>query len=322
MQELIDEPSEQALRFIEYLKANPIELALNTEKGPKNKFNAAPLKFFIPLGVTLSHLGSLSTNLKQLIRTKVTAKTIDQLAPSLSITDLKVVFDLLPLTAQKIHYLQRRREIENSFEYIGDEIDLLAWYLDKGFNFCPEERAFGFFNIVLKSKELDNYIIGSANEEKVEKPELSLTKWWKDMLQRLDFKRGPQWLENSYILLNVPFEAQEMLEEMLEAKRCEMLKGDAEHPHEFILLETSEKERLYKVTGYLFQNHVAYERHDVMEDVLFGHMNGEAKGKLVIGINIDEGHYPYSMYGCLLSSDLFDNQFQKMVVPTPEEPEK
>jgi hypothetical protein len=318
LQELIDEPSEQALRFIEHLKAHPNPLALGTKKGTKNKFDAAPLKFFIPLGVTLSHLGSLSTNLKQLIRARVTERTIDQLAPSISITDLKVVFDLLSLTAQKVHYLQRRREIESNFEYVGDEVDLLAWYLDKGFNFSPEEREFGLFNVILKSKELDNYIIGSANEEEVVKPELAMTKWWKDMLQRLDYKRMQHWLENSYILLNVPRDAQKDFEEMVETKRGQMLKNEAEFPHEFIILETSEKDRCYMLAGYLFHEHVAYERKEVMGDIIFDHMKGEAKGKLVIGMNIDKGHYPYSMYGCLLSSKLFDSQFSKMSVSTSE----
>lgn len=44
LQELVEEPSEQALRFIEYLKDNPRELSLKVEKGPNNRFDASRLK--------------------------------------------------------------------------------------------------------------------------------------------------------------------------------------------------------------------------------------------------------------------------------------
>ena len=68
LKELIEEPSDQALRFIEYLKDHPSELVLPVKKGPSNRFDASKLKYFIPLGVTLTHLGMTGCNLKQLIR--------------------------------------------------------------------------------------------------------------------------------------------------------------------------------------------------------------------------------------------------------------
>lgn len=127
-------PSEQALRFIENLKENLTKLILPVKKVPANKFNANKLKYFIPLEVTLTHLGMMGSNFKQLIRAGVTTKTIEELAPSINLTDLQCVFDILPLAAQKIHYFQRRRELEASIDCVGDELDLLAWYLDEEVN--------------------------------------------------------------------------------------------------------------------------------------------------------------------------------------------
>ncbi|MCX2492989.1 hypothetical protein OQX63_05865 [Pedobacter sp. PF22-3] len=313
LQGLIEEPSDQALRFIDYLKDNPTQLSLKVKKGPNNKFDASLLKYFIPLGVTLSHLGMMGSNLKQLIKAGVTDRKIEELATSISLTDLQVVFDILPLAAEKIHYLQRRRELEANVEYMGDELDLLAWYLDDGFNLGDDEHRFGLFKMDLKSKELDNYIIGSANKEKVVKPELQKTKWWKDILLRIEEKQPPTWLEASYMLLNIPIDGQQEFEKLVDDMEEKMHRGTAEFPHNWILLETAEKQRKFVIAGYGYHDHLKDARNDVMGDILYDKTMEGAKGKLVIGMNIDKTHYPYSVLGSWLSSELFDNKYLKMV---------
>lgn len=318
LQELIEEPSEQALRFVEYLKENPTELSLPVKKGPANKFNASKLKYFIPLGVTLSHLGMMGSNLKQLIRAGVTTKTIEELAPSINLTDLQCVFDLLPLAAQKIHYLQRRRELEASIDYVGDELDLLAWYLDEGFNLGTDMDKFGFFNISSKSKELDNYIIGAANNEDVVKPELQMTKWWKDMLIRIEQKQFQAWLEVSYILLNIPISGQEFFERDVAELKTKMHLGTAEFPHNWILMGSQDEKRRFYIAGYCYHDIYFDARNDVISDILDSESTRDAKGILVIGMNINKENYPYSILGCRLSAELFDNKYLKMITSTQE----
>lgn len=313
LQELIEEPSEQALRFIDYLKDNPANLSLKVKKGPNNKFDASALRYFIPLGVTLSHLGMMGSNLKQLIKAGVTDKPIEELATSISLTDLQVVFDLLPLAAEKIHYLQRRRELEANVLYTGDELDLLAWYLDDGLNLGTDESKYGLFKMDLKSKELDNYIIGSANNENVVKPELQKTKWWKDILLRLEEKQITTWLETSYVLLNIPVDAQQEFERLVDKQEKNMHSGKAEFPHNWILLGTAEKHRQFVIAGYSYHDHLKDARKDVIGDILYDKTMEGVKGKLVIAMNINKSHYPYSILGCWLSSELFDNKYLKMV---------
>lgn len=313
LQELIEEPSEQALRFIEYLKDNPTDLSLVVKKGHPNKFNAGKIKYFIPLGVTLTHLGMMGCNLKQLIRAGVTKKTIEELAPSINLTDLESVFDLLPLAAQKIHYLQRRRELEANIDYVGDELDLLAWYLDEGFNLGTDLDKYSLFNVSLKSKELDNYIIGSANNEEVIKPELQMTKWWKDMLTRMEQKQFQSWLEMSYLLLNIPIAGQEYFERDIAELKVNMLKGSTEFPHNWILMGSQDEKRRFFIAGYCYHDIYFDARNDVINDILDDESTMNAKGMLVIGLNIDKEHYPYSILGCRLAVELFDNKYLKMI---------
>lgn len=309
LRELIEEPSEQALRFIDFLIENKGDLSLKVKKGPNNRFNSADLKYFIPLGVTLSHLGMTSTNLKQLIKAGVTTKKIDELATSVSFTDLEVVFDLLAKTSEKLHYLQRRRELEANVEYIGDELDLLAWYLDDAFNLGKDQEKYGLFKMDLKAKELDHYIIGSAKNEKVTKPTLSQSEWWKDILDRLENLKFENWLEVAYILHNIAVEDQITLIKMKDLLAKDVKAGRAKERHNWILLHTFEKNRQFAIAVYCYTDNLRDERDDIMSTILESDDMEGMRGTLVIAINVDRNHYPYSKLAFRTSPDLFETPY-------------
>lgn len=311
LKELIEEPSEQAMRFIEFLNDNKGDLSLKVKKGPNNNFNSAELCYFIPLGVTLSHLGMTSTNLKQLIKAGVTKKKIEDLATSISFTDLEVVFDLLPNTAEKLHYLQRRRELESNIEYIGDELDLLAWYLDDGFNLGKDQEKYGLFKMDLKSKELDHYVIGTANNEKVTKPSLRRSPWWKDILNRLESKKPEHWITISYLLHNFNYEDQITLSKMKDQLTNAILTGKTEKRHNWILLTNAETKRQFTIAVYCYTDNLKNERDDMMSDILYSKEMEGMKGALVIAINVDQKHYPYSSLGFRISPELFENKYMR-----------
>jgi len=113
--------------------------------------------------VTFSNLGLIGSNLKKLVESKVVDKKLEELAPSISFTDLEIIFELLSFEVEKIHYLARRREFEAHMQYEGDELDLLSFYLDNGFNIGETEYKKNLaLNLSMKSKELDPYIVGTS----------------------------------------------------------------------------------------------------------------------------------------------------------------
>lgn len=309
LKELIEVPSEQALRFIDFLKDNPVELSLKVKKGANNKFDASKLKYFIPVGVTLSHLGMTSSNLKKLIKAGITDKPIEDLATSISLTDLEVVFDILPGTAEKIHYLQRRRELEANVEYEGDELDLLALYLDDGFNIDNYIKKYSSIHVTLKSKELDNYIIESAQNERVIKPILRKSKWWADILSRLEQERPAIWLEASYILLNIMYVDQLRFKKEADKLFNNMRMGKSEKLHNWVRFETSNEERQFTLVCYGYRNSAIEDRDAIINDILDMSRVENKKGILIIGVNVDKKHYPYSILASTLSPDLFENRY-------------
>jgi len=157
----------------------------------------------------------VSSNLKEAIQGGLILNPPDPMAPSMSLADLEVVFTLLENEIQCLHYLVRRSEFEKHKNYTGDELDLLAFYLDTGFNVGEFEFSQEPINISMKSKELDPYFTGIARGVAVDKPKLKITKWWKDIIDMLIVRKPKLWAEMGYILLNVSLEDQKKFEQML-----------------------------------------------------------------------------------------------------------
>ena len=96
-------------------------------------------------------------------------------------------------------------------------MDLFAFYLDTGFNLDKREsEEKWFYNLVMKSKEIDPYVLNKEAGIESEKPELLMTKWWKDILSFIDHCKPQNRLELSYVLLNFHHEEQKRFEEMFE----------------------------------------------------------------------------------------------------------
>lgn len=307
LKRLIEEPSEQALNFIDYLKQQKNEIELRTLDGKINKFDPTKIKYYIPLGITFHHIGTISSNLKKLIEAKIVDKKLEELAPSMSFTDLEIVFQLLPLESTKIHYLGRRREFEAHVNYEGDELDLLGFYLDNGFNIGDVEYTRDLaMNITLKSKELDPYIIGAAEGVAVKKPELSMTQLWKDLLRVISQKRMDHWIETSYALLNSTKEDQEEFEKKFRELVQRILKGTLEKPHNWVLFLAGPERRRYAIGGYPYTTTDKELRNNIMMQILDSEETKNTRGGVVIGVYIPRPNYPYTVLAGRLSTDLFD----------------
>lgn len=308
LRDLIEEPSEQALRLIAYLKSNQKTHNFQTKRGVMNVIDSTNIKYYIPLGVTFSHLGMISSNLKKLIEAGVVKKSIDQLAPSMSFTDIETVFELLPLEAEKIHYLSRRREFEAHLDYEGDELDLLVFYLEQGFNIGDTEYAKDtVFNFSPKSKELDPYIIGKSEGRTVRKPELQMTNWWRDILTTIAQRKIEGWIETSFILLNSTKKDQKKFQNAIRELMGRIKQGRVEHPHNWVIFSTGPDRRKYAIGFYPYTTNDRELRNSIMGQIIESEHATNARGVVVIGVNLNQNDYPYSVFARRMSTDLFDS---------------
>ena len=308
LKELVVDPSEQAIRFQNYLMQNPTVHTFKTKSGKTNIVDITSKKYFIPLGVTLSNLGSIGCNLKKLIDAKVGSYKLEELAPSISFTDLEIIFELLPLECEKIHYLSRRREFEAHLNFQGDEMDLFCFYLENGFNIGEAEYENSMhFNLTLKSKEIDPFFIGKHRGVDVKKPILQKTKYWADILKQIE-NRGTSWLQSSYILLNLPKEDQIKFEKNIEKLKKNIIKGKCIEKHNYMVMYCGPKRRLYVIVGFPYKDIDINERNDVINDIIVSFEdNKEIRGIIVLGYNLDTMRYPYSVMAGSLKTNFFDS---------------
>lgn len=304
---LIEAPSDQAHRFINYLESNKQVHMFNTKRGGTNVIDSAVIKYFIPLGVTLSHLGSIGSNLKKLTKAGITRKRLEDLAPSISVTDLECVLELLPLEIEKIHYFARRREFEAHVEYEGDELDLLGFYLDTGFNIGQSEYNDSVaINMLMKSKELDPYFIASREGKLIPKPSLSMTSWWRDILTRISETRTEGWIETGFILLNTTIEDQERFEREFKVLLHRVNCGEVDMPHNFVVLKSGPDRRLYVIAGYPYTTTDKDVRNSVIADLIDSEFSAGVRGMAVIGVSLTSRSYPYNVLARRSATDLFD----------------
>ncbi len=308
LKELVVEPSEQAIRFQNYLKSQPHLHRFQNRKKITNEVDSSKIKYYVPLGVTLSNLGPIGCNLKKLTDAGIVGNKLAELAPSISITDLEVIFELLPLEAEKVHYLSRRREFEAHMQFQGDEMDLFAFYLDNGFNIGDAEFDQDFhINMTIKSKELDPYIIGKARGVSVPKPKLVQSDYWTAMLNQLESKKGKMWLQASYILLNVPLKDQKMFEDGFNYLKNQIKNGQTTEKHNWARLTTGPERRRYVIVGYPYQLMNREDRMSMIQKILDDEQSTVIRGIVIIGIDLDSHHYPYSFIAGTLETDFFDS---------------
>jgi len=233
---------------------------------------------------------------------------LEELAPSISITDLEVIFELLPLESQKVHYLSRRREFEAHLQFQGDELDLFAFYLDNAFNIGDSEYDKNFrINLTIKSKELDPYIIGKSRDVSVIKPGLKMTAVWSSLLTKIESRKGKMWLQSCYMLLNAPEPDQRKFEEAFSQLKGRIIKGTAKKEHNWFVFTCGPERRRYSIIGYPYRNISIAKRNEIVDEIVAQVNKDEMRGILLIGQDLNSQQYPYSVIAGTMETNFFDS---------------
>ena len=294
VQELLLEPSNQSLRLASRIQ----EAIANPEASagllPNFPFDLQTIKTVLRLSVTLEDFGVLQSNLHM---TKP-AGWISQdhpLAACMLLADLEIVFDILEMTGQKIHYLKRRSELEANMKYMGDEMDLLGYYLLTGFNIGEAEFSKHAFQLTGMSKEIDEYYTALDHSMPATRPRAKFTKWWKDICAKLEERNVYQWSDAANILLSFSFEEQKRAEKYFEKIKRNVLKNWMNKNHQCSILIVPNTHRSDAMSLFAFRRTAWGERHKRMENIAAQAFETTYVQRcLVVGLEIDEGHYPYS----------------------------
>ena len=175
---LIQDASAQSQRLAERILSDDRKIEFSCKRG--GDFSIEPKKIFrvIRLNVTLDFWGPVACGIRALTDAGLISKEMAS-APTIALYDLENIFEILDSPLTKLHYLARRIEFERRVDIYADEMDLLTFYLDNGFNIGEVE--FDDRNRVMIysiSKQIEPYFFGKSAGKMVKKPEVKLTQWW------------------------------------------------------------------------------------------------------------------------------------------------
>ncbi len=301
IEKLLVDPSIQARRFAKFLENNSGIHEFSNINGETYSVDLSNTNNILTLGVTLELFGPLATNMPELYKGGFIENKED-LSPNMSLTDLELIFDLLETSIEKLHYFIRRDQFERNANYFADEIDLLAFYLKTGFNIGSsefEEKELNFYGLS-KTEELEHYLL-YRNDDNVEteKPKPLRTKWWNDIILKLEQKKISHWTDSAYMLLNVSYEDQIEFEDMFsKVKESVKIEWKKEGHLNSVILFNGPEERKDLIIGFAYKRKSREKRNNMIKDIATEQMEKYNQDKaLIIGIDVDKSdyHYPYSI---------------------------
>jgi hypothetical protein len=294
VEELLLEPSNQSLRLasrINEVIANP---AVAEAVLPNFPFDLKMIKTVLRLSVTLEDFGVLQSQLHTIKPTGWIPEN-HPLAPCMLLADLEIVFDILELTALKIHYLKRRSELEANMNYMADEMDLLGFYLLTGFNIGEAEFSNNRFQLTGMSKNIDDYYTSLDNDIPATRPQPKLTTWWRDICTKLEEKKFYQWSDAANILLSFSFSEQVKAEKYFAKIKRVVFKRWMEKDHKCSIMIIPNAHRGDALSLFAFRETDPQERYKRMENIAAqAFEKPHVQRCLVLAVDIDEQHYPYS----------------------------
>lgn len=240
--ELIVEPSVQAHRLGTLIEANN-EVEITTEAGESAVIDTSDVLEIITLGTTLESIAAMLPDLREVVDAGLTTQEVTALSHSIALSDLQVVLEILEHPSEVLHYFRRRGEIENGTFLEGDEVDLLGFYLESGFNLgeseFTEEHQLQTFGL---SDPIDTYYYGLEAGLTTDKPTSKRTEWWEALLTAVERKALPYWTEIGHVICNVAYEQQVEFRNSLEQLKVEIESGERTLD-DFVLFQNGPEQR-------------------------------------------------------------------------------
>lgn len=295
VEEILLAPSIQSLR----LATRVIQALADKDRResllPRFPVSLDQVRTVLRLSVTLEDFATLQTTLHH--AKKANWIPADHpIAPCILLADLEIVFDVLESTPHKIHYLKRRADLEAHSDYKGDELDLLGFYLQSGFNIGEAEYSGHHFALVTMSKPIDRYYTALEEGIVTNKPAPKMTRWWKDICAKIEARNFHQWSDIANVLLSVSLDDQEAIARKFKQITKNVHKNWRVRGHNCAIVMIPHRKRPDALAVVAFKERDKESRHTRMENVAAEVFeNSHVERCLVIGINIDKMHYPYSL---------------------------
>lgn len=199
---LIVEPSDQSGKLAQRLQEDIERIRSNESTQLRFPLSLDGVTCVVRLSVTLHDFATLQSVPGMLAEAGV-LKNKYPLAPCMSLADLETVLDLFDEPHGRLHYLRRRAELLLKINMIGDELDMLGFYLDTSLDVGAMNKESNTFLLTGYSKRVDRYYTLLDEGIGVPKPQPNTSAWFKRLCEQLFQRNRPGWSEIACALLSV-----------------------------------------------------------------------------------------------------------------------
>jgi len=296
IEKLLISPNIQSKRLknkLEYLISHPEN---DDEIRAKLPVDLSKINKILRVSVTLEYFASLQSNISELEQTGWIPKDYIP-CPTMNIADFETLFDIFDNSIQIINYLEMREELEGTIHYKGDELDLIALYMDNHLNLAdinPEVTLM----ITGMSKKIDTYYELKQKNTHIKKLTPKMNKYFEKILIQVEERKPEGWTQIGSIIYRLYPDDQIKIINMLKKIKKNVQKNWMKKGHENILNYVPPKSSTYAFTFIVFCDSNKEKRRDFLEEAISIALETEhVEYCLGIGINIDRADLPYSIIG-------------------------
>ncbi len=302
---LLIDSSEQATKFADYIKNNLDIVEFTNKNKEKIIVDLSNVKHIHTFSITFDLFGSLASRTPLLFEASLVDDGSD-ISPSMTLADLEIIFEILETDSEKIHYFTRRSQLDKNTVYTADELDLLAFYVKTSFNIGKTEFDEVPLGLYGESEEVFNaYYLNKNVPGEVPKPRPRRTKWWQDIINKLESTKNLGWSEITVQLLNVAYEDQVKFEEGIEEVKKIVDKEWKIPKHTDHLILTNECGGHEELSvGYCYKDMNIEERNEMLKKVGIQAINETGiNPALIMSFKLGSLNYPYSSIGWIVKRE-------------------
>ncbi|GLS87572.1 hypothetical protein GCM10010873_25460 [Cypionkella aquatica] len=217
------------------------------------------------------------------------------LAPTILISDLGYIIDILDSPLPILHYLAERSFFQKAFDLLGDELDFLGLYLATGFNLAAMQRENIKFVPSGMSAPLDSYYTSRDAGIKLRKPKMILRPTFSRLINHLADRRPVGWTTiGLHLLACADPSEQATIERKLEELRGIVRKNFRDPKHLNSLKIQPPEDRKARVVFYIFPDVLRAKMRQNMEHLAAEVLEDEVvQSCVVFSRSIDQWDRPY-----------------------------
>lgn len=294
IENLLLSPNVQSKRLkdkLEYLSLHP---DIEDEIRNKLPIDLKKVHRVLRVSITLEYFASLQANISELKSTGWITSDYEP-CPTMNISDFETLFDIFDNPTQIINYIEMREEIEGTLKYKGNELDLIALYMENHLNLADINLELPLM-ITEMSKKINDYYELKEKNESITKPVPKMNKYFEKILAQVEERKPEGWIQIGSIIYRLFPDDQIKIVNLLNKIKRNVKKNWMKKGHENILNYIPPKSSKYAFTFVVFCDENKEKRHEFLEEAIaIGLETDHVEYCLGIGINIDRSDMSYTI---------------------------